>query len=86
MSRRQKLLRRFLAKPADFEWDEMNRLLKDLGYEEVKPGRTSGSRVAFVHRPSGHIVRLHRPHPGKIVRRYQIELIEEALRAKGFIK
>lgn len=86
MSRRDKLLRRFLAIPADFEWEEMNKLMRDFGYAEAKPGRTSGSRVAFVHRLSGHIIRLHRPHPGKIARRYQIELVEEALRAKGFIK
>lgn len=86
MSRREKLLRRFLAKPTDFELDEMSTLLKDLGYEEIKSGKTAGSRVAYVRKLSGHIIRLHRPHPGKIMKRYQIELIEEALRAKGIIK
>ena len=86
MSRREKLLRRFLAKPADFELDEMSTLLKDLGYEEIKSDKTAGSRVAYIHKLSGHIIRLHRPHPGKIMKRYQIELVEEALRAKGIIK
>jgi hypothetical protein len=86
MSRRDKALRRFLSKPTDFRFDEMSRLLKDLGYEEIRSGKTSGSRVAYLNKLSGHIIRLHRPHPGNIVKRYQMELIEDALRAKGSIE
>lgn len=64
----------------------MSHLLKNLGYEEIKPGKTSGSRVAYLNKLTGHIIRLHRPHPGNIVKRYQMELVEDALRAKGAIK
>jgi len=63
----------------------MSRLLNDLGYEEVRSGKTSGSRVAFIERSSGHIIRLHRPHPGNPLKRYQMELVEEALRTRGII-
>ena len=86
MSRRDKALRRFLSRPADFGFDEMSRLLKDLGYEEIRSGKTSGSRVAYLNKLSGHIIRLHRPHSGNIMKRYQMELVEDALRAKGTIK
>ena len=86
MSRREKLLRRFQAGPADFGFTEMRALLEDFGYEEVKSGKTAGSRVAFVHKNGGHIIRLHKPHPGKIMKKYQMELVQEALRAKGIIK
>jgi hypothetical protein len=86
MSRRDKLLRRFLDKPADFRFDEMSRLLKGFGYEEIRSGKTAGSRVAFVNRATGHIIRLHKPHPGKIMRRYQRDFVEEAMRVKGIIK
>jgi hypothetical protein len=86
MSRRDKALRRFLSRPADFRFDEMSRMLKDLGYEEIRSGKTSGSRVAYLNKLTGHIIRLHRPHPGNIVKRYQMELIEGALRAEGLIK
>lgn len=86
MSRRGKLLERFLERPADFRCDEMSRLLKGLGYEEIRSGKTAGSRVAFMNRTSGHIIRLHKPHPGNIMKRYQLDLVEEALRAKGLIK
>lgn len=86
MSRRDKLLRRFLAKPTDFVFDEMSTLLEGFGYDEIRSGKTAGSRVAFVNRTSGHIIRLHKPHPGKIMKRYQLNLVEEALRAKGLVK
>ena len=85
MSRRDKLLRRFLAKPADFTFTEMSTLLKGFGYEKVRTGKTSGSRVAFINRTSGHLIRLHRPHPGQTLKKYQMDLIEEALRAKGLV-
>jgi len=86
MSRHAKLLRRFLKRPADFRFDEMSKLLKSFGYGEIKCGKTSGSRVAFVNKTNGHIIRLHRPHPGNIMKKYQMELVEEALRTKGIIK
>jgi hypothetical protein len=64
----------------------MSGLLKRFGYEEMKTGKTAGSRVAFINNTSNHIIRLHRPHPGNIMKKYQMELIEEALRAKGMIE
>jgi hypothetical protein len=86
MSRRDKLERRFLTRPADFTYDEMSRLLKGFGYEETKTGKTAGSRVAFINKTSRHIIRLHRPHPGNIMKKYQMDLVAEALRAKGMIE
>jgi hypothetical protein len=86
MSRREKLLQRFLLKPADFRFDEMSKLLRGFGYKEIRSGKTAGSRVAFINKISGHIIRMHRPHPGKILKRYQLELVEEALRAEGKIE
>jgi hypothetical protein len=86
MSRRDKLKRRFLTRPADFTYDEMRKLLNGFGYEEMKTGKTAGSRAAFINKTSRHIIRLHRPHPGNVMKKYQMELVEEALRAKGMIE
>jgi hypothetical protein len=86
MSRRDKLLGRFLAKPADFGFDEMSHMLRGFGYVEIKSGKTAGSRVVFFNKLDGHIIRLHKPHPGNIMKRYQLELVEGALRAKGMIE
>ncbi len=85
MSRYQKLLRRFLAKPRDFTFDELDTFLEGLGYHQVKSGKTSGSRVAFYNETIEHILRLHRPHPSSILRRYQLDDLERELRRKGLI-
>ncbi|MDN3515945.1 MAG: type II toxin-antitoxin system HicA family toxin [Candidatus Brocadia sp.] len=85
MSRFEKLLKRFLSKPKDFTYDELTRLLAGLGYEKASTGKTTGSRVAFVNSETRHIIKLHRPHPGSELKRYQLDDIEETLRDKGAI-
>jgi len=85
MSRKDKLVKRLLGKPKDFSYDELRTLLKLFGYEELKKGKTSGSRVAFVNKKSMHIIRLHKPHPRKTLKRYQIEYVIESLKEKGVI-
>ena len=85
MSRRRKALERFLSKPADFTFNEMRALLEGLGYREIRSGKTGGSRAAFFHENRVHIIRLHKPHPGRIMKRYQLDLVEEELRKKGLL-
>lgn len=85
MSRHSKLIERFLRLLKDFSYDELKRLLGGLGYDEFTKGKTSGSRVAFVHRDSKHIVRFHKPHPGNIVKRYVLEQLSEELRKQGIL-
>lgn len=85
MSKRDKLINRLVNRPSDFEYNEVKNLLAKFGYQEDSRGRTSGSRVAFVNSETGHILRLHRPHPGKILRRYQIEQLIEELKKQGVI-
>ncbi len=78
-------MRRFLSKPTDFSYKELRALLTGLGYEEITSGRTAGSRVAFLNRRTRHMLRLHRPHPSKLLKRYQLDLVEEELRNQGAI-
>jgi hypothetical protein len=80
------LLKRFLSRPKDFTYDELKRLLKSFGYKEVKTGKTSGSRVAFINPETRHIIRLHKPHPEPELKQYQINDIEEELRERGLIE
>lgn len=86
MGRKEKLLHRFLSKPKDFSYDELKRLLGDFGYSTARTGRASGSRVAFVQERTKHVIRLHKPHPSQILKRYQLDYIEEELRKVGEIK
>lgn len=85
MSRLEKLLKRFLSRPADFTYSELDRMLKSLGYEAISTGHTAGSRVAFYRPITGHIVRLHRPHPQPILKRYQIDQLIEELKREGLL-
>ncbi|MDE0367285.1 MAG: type II toxin-antitoxin system HicA family toxin [Gammaproteobacteria bacterium] len=78
MTRLHKLVGRFQSRPRDFTWAELRRLPEGVGYIEVKTGRTSGSRVRFVH-PNAPTIYVHRPHPGKIVKMYLIDDIARLL-------
>ncbi len=86
MSKVEKLLKRFLHKPKDFTFNELETLLSHLGYDEIKKGKTSGSRTAFVNKETMHIIKLHRPHPSPVLKMYQIEEITVELKKKGVIK
>lgn len=86
MGRADKLIQRFLSKPKDFTFEELRRLLRSCGYEEVKTGKTSGARVAFINHKTKSIIRLHRPHPTPVLKRYQLDDMEETLRKAEVIK
>ena len=79
MSKYDKLLARLLSQPTDFTWDELLRVLRQLGYEEQAAGKTGGSRRAFVKAKTGSIVRLHKPHPGTILKQYQLKQLIQQL-------
>jgi hypothetical protein len=86
MSRREKLLKRFLLKPNDFTYNELVTLLNGFGYRELTGGKTSGSRIAFIDESTLHVIRLHKPHPGNILKYYQIEQIIDEFKRIGTIK
>ena len=85
MSREEKLVKRFLSRPKNFTYDELCRLLKIYGYLEVKKGKTSGSRTAFYNEETRHLIRLHKPHPGKELKMYQLDLIRSELEGRGLL-
>ena len=85
MSSKDKLITRFLALPADFTFDELERLLTNFGYAKSNKGKTSGSRVVFKDK-EGHPIMLHKPHPGNIVKQYAMRQVLEELQSKGHIK
>jgi len=50
------------------------------GYNEVQG---SGSRVCFSK--DNHKIKLHKPHPGNILKAYQLDLVIKELIAKDLI-
>jgi hypothetical protein len=82
LSRRDKLIKRLLSRPSDFTFDELVALLRSFGYSISRAGKTGGSRVAFAD-DKGDYIRLHKPHPGNILKHYQADDIITALSERG---
>ncbi|HCY36401.1 MAG TPA: hexulose-6-phosphate isomerase [Candidatus Margulisbacteria bacterium] len=85
MSTHEKLLIRFLSIPVDFKYTELKTLLSGFGYVETNKGKSSGSRVAFINTDTGGIIRLHKPHPKPVLKRYQVKEIIAHLEERGVI-
>ncbi len=78
MSKREKLISRFFSLPSDFHYDEMIKLLGYFNFQEVKKGKTSGSRVKFKNSKGVPII-LHKPHSNGLMKMYQMKQIKEIL-------
>ncbi len=82
MSKIEKIVERLLSSPTDFTWDELVKVLSHFGYKELKPGKTGGSRRKFANAEK-HIISLHKPHPGNLLKPYQVKDVIATLRTKG---
>jgi len=82
MSSIEKLVARFLSKPSDFTYKELRRILGHFGYSEK---HASESRVVFCNEETDHSIKLHKPHPRPVLKKYQLELIIEVLQKKKLI-
>jgi predicted RNA binding protein YcfA (HicA-like mRNA interferase family) len=78
MSKIEKLIGRLQSRPKDFTWEEIKKVLKHYGYEEVPKGKTGGSRRKFMNEDNV-IISLHEPHPKNILKSYQLETIIQHL-------
>lgn len=83
MSKKEKQLRRILSLPKDYTYSECSTLLRSLGYEEYNKGRTSGSRVRFYRKEDGHVIDLHKPHPGDVMLPAAVKAVVATLRQNG---
>jgi predicted RNA binding protein YcfA (HicA-like mRNA interferase family) len=82
MTKAEKLHKRFQSRPKDFTYNELLRLLRSLGYKDEQG---SGSRVVFSNEKINHHIKLHKPHPGNVLKRYQIDLIIQELKLKNLV-
>ncbi len=84
MSKLEKEMERLKSRPKDFTYDEAKSILNKLGFSEYNKGKTSGSRVAFLNKKNSKI-ELHRPHPGNILKTYQVNKLLNILKELGEI-
>lgn len=82
MGTKDKLLKRFRSKPKDFSFDELKRLLQSFEYLKEEG---AGSRVVFTNEILKHKIKLHKPHPDTILKRYHLDLIEQELANKNLL-
>ena len=83
MGQKEKLIARLYSLPKDFTFEEAEALLGYLGYKRYDKGKTSGSRVLFIHESSHQKILLHRPHPRKELLRYQVRQLISVLEQEG---
>lgn len=84
MGKNEKLIERVKGLPKDLTFDEVVRLLSGFGYIQKDKGKTSGSRVIFVHEKCPPIL-LHKPHPRKELLVYQVRQLVDFLQGEGLI-
>ncbi len=85
MAKIDKLIARLLVRPTDFTWDELTNVLIYFGYQELKKGKTGGSRRKFADEGK-RMINLHKPHPGNILKRYMIDQVIAVLKENGNLK
>lgn len=86
MSTKEKLIKRFMALPKDFTFDEMIRLFAAFGFEVYNKGGTSGSRLALINRDKDLSYNMHRPHPDNAIKMYVMRQVMEFMVENGLIK
>ncbi|WP_186397686.1 type II toxin-antitoxin system HicA family toxin [Stappia sp. TSB10GB4] len=82
MTKHARLVEAFRACRGPFPWRDFVRMMEGLGYECET---ASGSRRRFVNRETGHIVRVHEPHPADEMKRYMVVQVRRDLTDKGVI-
>lgn len=80
MSTKEKLTERFKSLPSDFTYDELKSVMAHLGFQEMNLGATSGSRTGFIK--GTLMIKMHKPHPGKIVGKKTLKGIQDILKQK----
>ena len=84
MGQKDKLIKKLKANPKTFLFDEAEALLNYLEFSRVNKGKTSGSRVMFVNEDHRNIL-LHKPHPQKELKAYQVKQLIEFLEQEKLI-
>lgn len=84
MGQKDKLIEKLKTNPKTFLFDDAEVLLKYLEFKRTNKGKTSGSRVMFVSENHGSIL-LHKPHPQKELKAYQIKQLVEFLEQERLI-
>ena len=84
MNKKEKLIQKLKVQSKSFSYEDAKVLLEYLDFLESNKGKTSGSRVIFESENHGCIM-LHKPHPQKELKDYQIKQLIEYLEQEDLI-
>ena len=85
MGQTEKLISKLKMCPKTFTFDDAEALLNFLSFHRNNKGQTSGSRVMFSSERCGMKILLHKPHPQKELKAYQVRKLVELLEREGLI-
>jgi len=85
MGTKEKLIERFRKQPKDFNFDELCRLFRILGFEISQKRKTSGSRVEFVNSENNLSYGAHKPHPDSSIKMYVMKQVLNFLKSNNLI-
>lgn len=85
MGQKEKLIEKLKSHPKSFTFDEAESLLECLAFQKSNKGKTSGSRVMYSNGERKIKILLHKPHPRKELKEYQIKQLIAQLEQEGLI-
>ena len=80
MSKKDKLMQKFLNTKRNLFWSDLVAVLIVLGFRKIE---AEGSRVDFVK--GNLVINLHKPHPSKEVKIYALKQVKDKLKEWGEI-
>ena len=80
MSKKDKLMQKFLNTKRNLFWSDLVAVLIILGFRKIE---AEGSRVDFVK--GNLVINLHKPHPSKEVKTYALKQMKDKLKEWGEI-
>lgn len=82
MGKSEKLLSKLRCANSTFPWSDLVTLLSRLGYEMQE---MAGSRVRFYNMDTGHMFRLHKPHPENYIKGGALKDVRTTLTQEGLL-
>ena len=84
MSQIDKLKHSFRNCRGTYRYGDFERLIHSLSFEQLKAGKTGGSRRKFVHRTTNMMIWLDEPHDGEM-RPAMVRRLQEQLESVGLL-
>ena len=82
MSKPEKLLEQLRSATRTFPWADLLTVMKYLGYRKKE---MAGSRVRFHNPETGHLLRLHTPHPENYLKGGALKDVRHSLKQEGYL-